>query len=262
MLAPKPMTSKLAALVLCSIAAANVSAASAHSAPSPTFTSTLVSDYLFRGQRLGGLSLQPAVDLSAGGSIAGISANFPVKDKVADQSDPEFDFYASHRFSLNDEWRLILGFTFYVYPNAPTRAGYYRSVFEPNIAFSYTVAGVRITSTCYYDVTREGPTFELSGAVALPLKTLGTELDLAASVGDYRLRDGIKNAAPEKKLSGSYWSLGASVPFQITTSSNIRIGVSYNAGFNSYFKPGAAPRTKNSLAARRVSTQVGYSLSF
>ena len=256
------MTSKLAALVLCIIAAANVFAASAHYAPRTTLTSMLVSDYLFRGQRLGGLSLQPGFDLNTGESLAGISANFPVKDKVADQSDPEFDVYASHSCSLRDEWRLIPGFTFYVYPNAPTRAGYYRSIFEPSLALSYTVAGVRITSTCYYDFARKGPTFELASALALPLKTLGTELDLAASVGDYRLRDGFKNAAPEKKLSGNYWSLGASVPFQITSTSNIRIGISYSAGFNSHIKQGAAPRTGNPLAARRAIAQVGYSLSF
>lgn len=257
-----PMTSNLAARVICSLAAAGVFAARAHSAPSATLTSTLLSDYLFRGQRLGGLSLQPAVDLNAGSSAAGISANFPIEDKVADQSDPEFDLYASHSFSLKGEWRLIPAFTFYVYPNAPTSAGYHRAIFEPSLALSYTVAGVRITSTCFYDATRKGPTFELAGAVALPLKTLGTELDLAASVGDYRLRDAFKNTGSKKSLAGNYWSLGASLPFQFAASSSIRIGVSLSAGFNSHIDQGGVPRTANPLAARRAVAHFGYSLSF
>ena len=255
------MSIKLAAAVMCYTTAVNVFA-SPQFIPATTLTSALVSDYLFRGQRLAGLSLQPAVELNTGESVAGIAANFPVRDKDASQSDPEVDFYASHSFSANDEWRIAPGFTFYTYSHVRTRIGYFRSIFEPSIALSHTVAGVRITATCYYDLTRKGPTFELTGAVALPLKTLGTELDLTANLGDYRLRDAFKNALSRKKLWGNYWSFGASVPFQITPASNIRIGVSYNAGFNSYIKHGAAPRTKNPLAARRASAQVGYSLSF
>lgn len=262
MIRAKPMILKLAAFVMGSIAVANIVVARVHSAQIATLSSALVSDYFFRGQRLGGPSLQPAVDLNVGEFNAGISAIIPLNDKVANQSVPEFDFYASHHFSLKDKWRLIPGIAFYGYPHAPAGAGYQRSIFEPSIALTYTVAGLRITSTCYYDITRRGPTFELAGAVALPLTTLGTEVDLAASVGDYRLRDAFRNAAPTKRLSGNYWSLGASVPFQITSTSSIRIGVAYTSGFHSHIKQGASPRTVNPLTARRTVAQCGYSLSF
>ena len=255
-------TCKCTALIITSIAGMSGFAPMLQSAPSVTLTSTLVSDHLFRGQRLGGFSFQPAIHLNGGDSVAGISASIPVDGESADRPDPEIDLYASRTFALHTSWRLTPGFTLYAYPDASARSGYDRAIFEPNLALSYTIPGVRLTSTYYYDLTRKGPILELAAAIALPLKKFGTELDLAASVGEYRLRDAFKNATPTKRLSGNYWTLGASVPFQITSTSSIRIGVSHSAGFNSLIQQGATVRTGNPLAARRVVAQLGYSLSF
>ena len=37
------------------------------------------------------------------------------------------------------------GVTLYWYPDAPTKLGFYKSTIEPNIAFSYTFEGVKLT---------------------------------------------------------------------------------------------------------------------
>lgn len=231
-------------------------------APSMSLTTKLVSDHVFRGQRLSGASLQPAIDLSVGDLFAGIAASVPIENRAANQPGAELDAYASYRYTPNATTQLTSGIAAYFYRHAPVRSGYRRGIFEPNLALSHTLAGVRFTSTVYYDLTRRGPTVDLTADVALPLTKLGTELDLDASVGGYRLSDGFKNAAPKERLSGNYLSLGASVPFQITSASNIRIGVNYSVAFNSHIKQGASPRTDNPLAARRAVAQFGCSWSY
>ncbi len=249
-------------VALMAIPCATTISAGASSAPATVVSTTLVSNYLFRGQRLGGLSLQPAAEVTAGDSFAGVTANFPLKDKVADQSDPEFDFYGTHGFALSPQFRLTSGFTIYLFPIAPTDAGHFRSIVEPNIALSYTVAGVRLTSTCYYDASRKGPIFELTGTVALPFKQLGTELDLAGNVGDYDFRNASNSSGSKRKMWGTYASVTATIPYQITSRSRIAVAFTYAAGLNSYIQNGASRRVANPLAIRRGALQVGYSCAF
>ena len=71
--------------------------APAPAAPSSSWTVTpaFVSQYMFRGTRLGGPGFQPAVEFDSGPVVAGVWTNFPVADTVVGQSDPEFDLYGS-----------------------------------------------------------------------------------------------------------------------------------------------------------------------
>lgn len=241
--------------------ASTISAATP-SAPDTVVSTTLVSNYLFRGQRLGGLSLQPAAEITAGDTFAGMTANFPIENKVADQSDPEIDFYGTHGFALSRQFRLTPGLTIYLFPNAPTGAGYFRSIIEPNLALSYTVAGARLISTCYYDASRKGTIVELAGVIALPLTRLGTELDLAASVGRYDFRDASNLSGPKRRMWGTYASCTATIPYQITLQSKITVAFTYAAGFNSYIKNGASRRVANPIAGRRGVLQLGYAYVF
>lgn len=59
-------------------------------------TSAVTSQYMFRGARLGGTSFQPSIEYGRGSLVAGLWTNFPLQDKVAGQSAPEFDFYGSY----------------------------------------------------------------------------------------------------------------------------------------------------------------------
>ncbi|MDO8540169.1 MAG: TorF family putative porin [Opitutaceae bacterium] len=253
------MTSKLAALVMCTVAAANVFATGAQS-PNATATSTIVSDYVFRGQRLAGTSVQPMVEFVSESATLALSGNAALQTKPTDVARSEVDLFGSYRFALSPRVGLRLGGTLYFYPEAPGR--YRRSIAEPNVALDYTIGGVRITPTCYYDLARKGATFEASAAVALPLKNFGIELDLAATVGTYRLRDAFNGRESDTKLTGDYWLLDASMPWQITASARITIGVSYAGGANSSVQQRALPLVGNPLVAQRCVFRVGYTHMF
>eukprot|EP01034_Spumella_vulgaris_P009614 gene9614-12185_t len=84
----------LSALTIGSLSlSAQTAPAPAPAAPSVTVTVTpsFVSQYMFRGQRLGGLSFQPVVEAAYGNLGLGIWSNIPINDKVVGVSDPEID---------------------------------------------------------------------------------------------------------------------------------------------------------------------------
>jgi uncharacterized protein (TIGR02001 family) len=233
-------------------------------APAYTVTSTFtaVSQYMFRGQRLGGPSWQPSVEVGAGDFTAGLWSNLPFKDKVKDTSAPEFDLYGSYTVNVDKDLSIVPGFTFYDYPKAPTNGGFYRSTIEPSLALNYTVAGVKLTPKLYYDFTLSGPTYELTAAYAFPLKDLGTELDFTGQVGSYIQRDVANKTTPDVKAWGNYWQLGVAAPFQITKESKLTVGFAYTEGTSAFVKQGNARRAENPLAVGRGVVTVSYSYAF
>jgi len=243
---------------------AQAPAAPAAAAPAYAVTSTFsaVSQYMFRGQRLGGPSWQPSVEVAAGDFTAGLWSNFPFKDKVKDSSAPEFDLYGSYTFAVSKDLTIVPGFTFYVYPKAPTNAGYYRTTSEPSLAVNYTVAGVKLTPKYYYDVVLSGPTYELTAAYALPLKDLGTELDFTGQIGTYRVTEAANNTTPGVKAWGDYWQLGVAAPFQLTKESKLTVGFAYIEGRDAFIKQGSSPKGANSLAVGRGVVTISYSHAF
>lgn len=264
------MTKKLLLALLSAAAVGTAStraqapAAKPAAAPAYSVTSTFsaVSQYMFRGQRLGGPSWQPSVEVASGDFTAGLWSNLPFKDKVANSSDPEFDLYGSYNYNINKDLSVVTGFTFYDYPKAPTNAGYYRSSFEPSVALNYTVAGVKLTPKYYYDVVLRGPTYELTAAYALPLKDLGTELDFTGQIGTYIQRDVANNTTPSVKAWGDYWLLGVAAPFQITKESKLTVGFAYTEGRDAFSKQGNARKATNNLAVGRGVVTVAYSYAF
>src|ERR1700712_5055824 len=65
----------------------------APAAPTASWTTppAFVSQYMFRGVRLGGPSFEPAVEFDYDNIGLGVWANYPMSDKVVGQSDPEID---------------------------------------------------------------------------------------------------------------------------------------------------------------------------
>ena len=239
-----------------------VPAAPAAPTVSVTVTPTFASQYMFRGQRLGGPSFEPSVELGYGNFTAGVWSNFPIKDKVVGQSDPEFDFYGSYTSTVSDTLSFVPGFTVYTYPNAKSADGFYKLTFEPSLAVNYTVSDIKFTPKIYYDFVLDGPTFELTTAYALPLKELGTELDFTGVYGTYLLNDALTDAAPRTKAWGNYWLVGVSAPFQITKESKVSVGFAYTKGDNAYLKAGSLPRSSNTSAVGRGVVTVSYSYAF
>ena len=90
---------------------------------SVTITPSFVTEYMFRGVRLGGPSFQPSAEFDWENLAVGLWTSLPIADKVPEQSDPELDPYASYTFNVNDEFSIVPGFTAYFYPNADTANG-------------------------------------------------------------------------------------------------------------------------------------------
>lgn len=248
---------------------ATASAQTAAPAPAPavpeytwTLTGSAVSQYMFRGVRLGGPSFQPAVEFGAGNLALGVWTNFPWKDRVQGQSDPEIDPYGSYKFVINDSLSVQPGFTWYTYMDADENAGFYRSTFEPSLALNYSVAGFTLTPKLYYDVVLKGATYEFNAAYALPLKDLGTELDFVGTVGTYKWDDAWSNTNPSMKNWGDYYLIGASMPLQVSTRSKFVLGVTYTKGSGNYLKQGSTPKVLNGAAVGRTYATVSYVFTF
>ena len=127
--------------------AAVPAAAPAAPAVSVTLTPSYVSQYMFRGQRLGGQSFEPSVEADTGNWALGVWSNLPLANRVPGQSNPEIDPYGSYTWNLGDSLSLQPGFTIYTYAKAPTDQGFFRSTYEPNFAVNYTIDGFKLTPT-------------------------------------------------------------------------------------------------------------------
>lgn len=220
-----------------------------------------VSQYMFRGLRLGGPAFQPSAEYTLKNGGVGLWGSTPLADKVPGRSDPEIDPYAWWRVPVSEQASVQAGFTGYWYPRADRERGFHRATFEPNLGLNYTFKGVVVTPKLYYDTALRGPTAELSAASALPLGALGTELDVLATVGTYRWTNALSGAGPATKYWGDYWQIGATIPYQIGAS-RLSLGFAYAAGEDAFMKSGNAPRQANPLAARRGVVTLTYSRSF
>ena len=236
----------------------------APAAPSASWvlTPSVVSQYMFRGVRLGGPAFQPSLEYDYGNLAVGVWASTPIKDKVPNQSDPEIDPYGSYTFAVNDSLSIAPGFTLYTYPRTDISQGFYRTTFEPSVAVNYTVSGVKFTPKFYYDVILKGPTYELTAAFTVPLKDLGSELDFTAVGGTYKWTDAARNASPTLTNYGDYYLAGVSMPFQITKESKLSLGFAYTKGTGNYYKQSGSPKLKNSAAVGRGVATLSYTYTF
>jgi len=239
-------------------------AAAAPAAPSASvvFTPSVVTQYMFRGVRLGGPAFEPSLEYDYGNLALGVWANTPISDKVPNQSDPEIDPYGSYTFSVNDNFSIAPGFTLYTYPRTDISQGFYRATFEPNLAVNYTVGAVKFTPKVYYDVILKGPTYELTAAFTVPLKDLGSELDFTAVGGTYKWTDAARNASPSLTNYGDYYLGSVSMPFTITKDSKLILGVAYTKGTGNYFKTSGSPKQQNAAAVGRCVGTISYSYTF
>jgi hypothetical protein len=230
---------------------------------SVTTTASAVSQYMFRGLRLSDAALQPAVELGSANLVLGVWGSVPVNgDKVPDSSDPEFQFYGWYNHALKNGISLTPGFTVYHFPKAPTEAGFYRARFEPHVGVSYTARGARLTARVYYDFELKGPTYELGAFYALPLKTIGSELDFTATYGGYKWTAAANHAPSDLKAWGKYWQIGVALPFQLSPTSKLTAGLAYTEGVNAFTKAGSLGRMPNPLAASRGVVTLSYARSF
>lgn len=247
------------------LAAALPLAAAEPTGPTYVLTPGVVSQYLFRGYRSGGPSLQTSFEADAGPLAAGLWVSTPLADKTPGQSDPEVDPYASYVFALSKDVSLVPGLQVYTYPRARTQDGFFKATVEPNLALNVTLGAMKVTPKFYYDLVLESPTAELNASTAIPLKGIGSELDLLATYGGYVARNWVNTAdtsGPRTKAWGRYWLIGASLPFQLSAAGKLVVGWAYTRGFDSATKLGNEPKASNTLAVGRGVFSVAYAYTF
>ena len=225
-------------------------------------TASFASQYMFRGERLGGPSFQPSIDGTYGNFAAGLWSNFPLQDKLAGQSDPEFNFYGAYTFSLNDRVTLAPGWTLYTYPRAPTDAGFFRATIEPNLCLNFALADLRLASRISYDLDTNESAAEVSASYALPIAGTGAEIALTGTLGTHLLGNAEFAADPRVKAWGNFWSIGGAVPCQMSDAGKLTIGWSYTRGSGAFVKRGSAPKEANPFAAGRGVIALSYAMDF
>lgn len=225
---------------------------------SPAFTSK----YLYRGVELGGASFQPWIDYTVGNLSVGVWSSFALENRAAGDSDPELDLYGSYIFSnAAGSFSIVPGVYLYTYPDSEPEDGVHRATLEPSLGAIFRVAGIQFTPKIYYDLMLKGATYEVTAAVALPLTRWGTELDLTATAGTFKLKDATDRTTPAVKNWGDYWQIGVAVPVQVSMHSKVTAAVSYSEGRNNFFKQGTLPRERNENADGKMAVTLTYSIT-
>jgi len=231
-----------------------------------TVTPSFVSDFMFRGARLGGFSFQPMVEYSKGSLDLGLWCNFPLADKRLYQdvySDPEFDLTASYTWSIvPDVFTIKPGFTLYTYPRAKKEDGFFKATVEPNVSFGYAVGPMSFSANFYYDIVMEGPTYEFGVDCSIPAKVF--EIELSALIGTYDWSDSVAGETTKYGLKGNYWQAGIAIPFEFSENSKLTVGWYYAKGLNnkSYWTEDGSKIIETNPDIGRGVFNVSFSQSF
>ena len=226
----------------------------------PSFAST----YMFRGMRLGGTSFQPTVEYSKGPLTLGLFGNMPVSDRFSgDPVDPEIDIYASYDWEVVPEvFTIRPGIAVYTYPNADKEEGFYKAQYEPYVCFAYTVHDMTLSLNLYYDLVLKGPTYEIEADYAIPIKPFNFDIELSALIGKYDWSDYEAETPSKIRAYGTYWQIGAAVPFEFSSRSKFIVGWYYAKGANSYIQVKNEFKEPNLDAVGRGVFNVSYSRTF
>ena len=155
----------------------------------------------------------PSVEFSTGNFTAGIWSAQPLIDNV----DNEVDFYVGYGVPLGD-WALDVGLCVYYYPELDIGSGGDDATYEYYVGISGDVGGVSPGAYVYYDTTLDILTVEASAGYSVALESAGSSLDFSASIGSIR---------PDAGSNVTYYNLGASVPFAISETGSLTVGVNY-----------------------------------
>jgi len=227
-----------------------------------TISPAITSNYVFRGVELAKTCFQPWVDYTSGSLSLGLWTSFALEDRVSGDTDPEIDLYGSYTYTVGGgSIDLVPGFYLYTYPDAETGNGNYSVTFEPSLAAVFTAGGIQFTPKVYYDFMLRGATFEISAAIAIPLESLGTELDFSVSAGTFKWTDVSNDTSPSVKNWGDYWTAGVAIPIQVTSRSKVTLAGLYSEGRNNFYKQGELPKVANDAAHGVTSVTLSYAIS-
>jgi len=186
----------------------------AASSYSVTLDFTYATKYVFRGVELAKQSLQPSVEMAAGPITAGIWTSQPITDNI----DNEIDLYVGYGADLGGDWSLDTGVTLYYYPELDTGGGADSTTWEPYVGITGSAGGFSPGLYLYYDLTLEVLTVQGQIGYSVALEPAGASLDFSANLG---------RVDPKAGSGYTYYSVGASVPFKLSESGTLTLGVNY-----------------------------------
>lgn len=205
---------KKSVLILAALLAGVSLRAEEASSYSVTLDFPYTTKYVFRGVELARQSFQPSVEVGVGNFAAGLWTNQP----ILDNTDNEIDFYAGYSASLSDTWSLDVGGCLYYYPELDASSGADNTTFEPYIGITGTVGDVSPGLYLYYDLTLKALTVEGQLGYSVPLSPAGASLDFSLNLG---------RVDPDAGSGYTYYSIGASVPFKLSESGTLTLGINY-----------------------------------
>ena len=185
------------------------------SALSVTVDVTYVSDYVFRGQKLAGASIQPSVEASYGNLYAGAWNSSPIStstDFTGAEAVSEIDFYAGYGFDLTEKLTLDAGVTRYTYDGG--------SGIDSTEVYVGASLDVILTPSLYYyyDFDNEVSTVEGSIGYSIPVDAIKASIDLSAKYGW---------VAPDSGEQRTYGVAGVAIPFTLSENATFTVGADY-----------------------------------
>ncbi|MGK9476035.1 TorF family putative porin [Melioribacter sp. OK-6-Me] len=153
----------------------------------------IVSRYIWRGSDLGNNnpSIQPTIELSAGGFGAGFWGAYPLSDPAALN---EIDFYISYSVSLGNAGDFSIGFTDYMNPNSGTKIGNFNNYDDPegpgvhfielNIAYGGSESFPLAISFNYFLHNVKNNPIYIELGYSTSIKDVSLDLFLGATPGD------------------------------------------------------------------------------
>jgi len=209
----KKITLLLAAL----IAGASLPAQTPAAAPAPSYSVTVdfpyVGNYCFRGVKFAEESFQPSVKVTSGSLYLGLWTNQPITSNI----DNEIDFYGGYGWKLGDKWSLDVGATLYYYPELDDSLGLDNNTLEGYVGLNGTFGSFTVGLYAYQDFTLENFTLQGTVGYSVPVSDKAT-FNLLGTVG---------NVAPDVGDNYTYYGIGATVPYKLTDSATLTVGVQY-----------------------------------
>lgn len=217
----KPQTMKKT-IALCAALLAGCTAFAAEDAvkEESTYAVTLdfpyVSKYVFRGLQIARDSLQPSVEVSAGGLYLGAWGNVPLRHENDLGASKELDLYLGYTPKLTENLSADVGVTYYSYPRYDGDGA--DDSTEIFAGLNLTLGNFTPAAYIYRDIDLESTALQTSVGYSLPLKSIGTSLDFNATVGV---------VIPDVGETYCYYAAGVNMPYKLSDTVKLNVGLTY-----------------------------------
>ena len=175
-----------------------------------------VTKYVFRGVTLSRESLQPSLEVASGDFYAGLWNNTPLHNEHDGDASKELDLYVGWTPKITETLKADIGATYYAYPSIAD--GLNDDSFEVFVGLNWALGNFTPGVYLFRDIDLNVWTLQASVGYSIPLKTLGTSLDLNATVGA---------VSPHSGEAYNYYSAGVNLPVKLSDVVKLNFGVIY-----------------------------------